>query len=260
MSDHEKTESHMDSQVRMTTWTQVQSGAQQAVDCMQNSRAMEQLQKNRAALQSIVKTLILCGRQGIALRGHRDDGALFTNESSNENQGNFRALLQARIDAGDVGLVNHFKFCSSRATYISKTCQNELLCCIEESILSDIVTEINSQPGPGLMFSVCADEVTDNNTQSQLGVPIRYVDSSYAIQDRFIGFIKLDSLSGATIANELVKVVRDAGLDPSCTVGLGFDGAANMSGLSSSLSSPHFVLCINRPKQHITDITHQHQL
>ena len=56
--------------------------------------------ENRLKLCSIVETLILCGRQGIALRGHRNDQ---TSVESNPlaNHGNFLALLQFCIQAGD---------------------------------------------------------------------------------------------------------------------------------------------------------------
>ena len=44
---------------------------------------------NKAALESIADCLVYCGKQGIALRGHRDDST--ANEST--NKGNFKALL-----------------------------------------------------------------------------------------------------------------------------------------------------------------------
>ena len=36
------------------------------------SQATETFQKNRLILKSILKAIIFCGRQNIALRGHRD--------------------------------------------------------------------------------------------------------------------------------------------------------------------------------------------
>ena len=41
---------------------------------------------NKAALESIADCLVYCGKQGIALRGHRDDST--ANEST--NKGNFK--------------------------------------------------------------------------------------------------------------------------------------------------------------------------
>jgi len=49
--------------------------------------------------------VIFCGRQGIALRGHRDFGTL-TIENPIENNGNLRALMRFHLNAtklsGDV--------------------------------------------------------------------------------------------------------------------------------------------------------------
>lgn len=74
----------------------------------------EQFASNRTFLQSIISCIEFCGRQGIALRGHRDDatltGILF--------EGNFKELIQFRIESGDTELGNHLKTCSSRSTYL----------------------------------------------------------------------------------------------------------------------------------------------
>ena len=43
------------------------------------------------------------------------------------NEGNFRALLQYRIEGGDSILENHLKSTSKNATYISNTTQNDLI-------------------------------------------------------------------------------------------------------------------------------------
>ena len=48
-----------------------------------------ELSFNKAALESIADCFVYCGKQGIALRGHRDDST--ANESA--NKGNFKALL-----------------------------------------------------------------------------------------------------------------------------------------------------------------------
>ena len=60
----------------------------------------QQIADNRRKLKSICETIILCGRQGIALRGHRDD-RVHLQQDPQENHGNFQALLQFWIDSGD---------------------------------------------------------------------------------------------------------------------------------------------------------------
>ena len=80
---------------------------------------------NVKKLSSIVSTVLFCGRQGIALRGHFDDPQYF--EDPNINCGNFQALLDFRIDAGDSILKTHFETAPRNATYRSMKIQNELI-------------------------------------------------------------------------------------------------------------------------------------
>ena len=94
-------------------------GKAQPVNIMLDRAMAQQIEENRLKLKSILKTVILCGRQNISLRGHRDDS-----NSSSTNKGNFLALLEFRADAGDTVLAKHLKTASSRSTYISKTIQN----------------------------------------------------------------------------------------------------------------------------------------
>ena len=96
----------------LQSFLQVSQGKQQRVDICISTANQKQTHLNRVFLTSIIKCLEFCGRQGIVLRGHRDYS---TSESS--NQGNFKALLDLRIDA-DIALDQHLKTCAKYATYI----------------------------------------------------------------------------------------------------------------------------------------------
>lgn len=62
-------------------------------------------------MRPIVKAIILCGKQGISLRGHRDDGRLIRQletsqqekEDPKSNKGNLRAISRYRTEV-DNGL------------------------------------------------------------------------------------------------------------------------------------------------------------
>lgn len=77
-------------------------------------------------MKSIVEVITLCGRQNLALRGHREDKSAL-NESSAFNHGNFLALLSHRAAAGDDVLKAHLETCKGNASYMSPTIQNELI-------------------------------------------------------------------------------------------------------------------------------------
>ena len=81
-----------------------------------------QIKRNREKLMSVLKTVVLCGKQNISFRGHRDDSKYLSEDS--QKCGNFR------IDAGDVVFKRHFERAPRNATYRSKTIQNELIDCV----------------------------------------------------------------------------------------------------------------------------------
>ena len=108
---------------------------------------------NKAALESIVDCLVYCGKQGIALRGHRDDST--ANETV--NHGNFKALLQMYATKDNV-LKKFIDSCPANARYTSKTIQNDLI-----SIIGDIIRQSITQylSGTCPYYSIIADELTD---------------------------------------------------------------------------------------------------
>ena len=120
-------------------FSKVQQNKALAIDQQINIFRQERIAENRVKLRSIVETIIFCGRQGIALRGHRDDQ---TNVESNplSNHGNFLALLQFCVQAGDHVLGNHLETAPANALYTSETVQDELI-----SICGNHIQEKNSE-------------------------------------------------------------------------------------------------------------------
>ena len=92
---------------------------------LSNIRA-EIVSQNRKKMKCISETVIFCGRQGIALCGHRDDWKHVKN-APDENAGNFLALLQFRVLSGDTILAEHLQSAHRNALYTSKTIQNEVI-------------------------------------------------------------------------------------------------------------------------------------
>ena len=86
--------------------------------CQIDAKKKRQIEDNHQRLVPIVKTVILCGRIPIAYRGHRDEGKLHPERSIAVADGNFRALLAFRIDAGDTILKKHLLTAGKNATYI----------------------------------------------------------------------------------------------------------------------------------------------
>ena len=109
--------------------------------------------------------MIFCGRQGIALRGHRDNDS--TAALSNcDAMGNCKALLDFRSEAGDSELHNHLATCANNARYTSNTVQNDLLTCVKHRMQKCIINDVKAESP---YYGIQADEVSDSENWEQLG-------------------------------------------------------------------------------------------
>ncbi|KAL4083208.1 hypothetical protein QTP88_028538 [Uroleucon formosanum] len=207
-----------------------------------STHRLEQVKENRERLRPIIETLIFCGQQNIAIRGHRDDGKLIdidnSESSPTSNEGNFRELLRLRIRAGDVSLKKHLENTSSRATYIGKNIQNELLDCIGSVIKSQIVKNVQNSGYYSIMF----DETSDISCVEQLSLTLRYVINN-EIHEDFVCFLDAyrsirtndvlasgeTKLTGVALGHIVLDILtKDLGLDLKRCVGVATDGCAVM--------------------------------
>ena len=139
--EHEETsEIHKTSLLTMETFVSVMKNEVKPVDVVCNEIVNERVARNIQKLSSILKTVILCCRQNIPLRGHRDDSSYYDEKDC----GNFQALLDFRVDSGDDVLKEHFATAPKNATYRSKTTQNDLIACAAACINEKIINEIKS--------------------------------------------------------------------------------------------------------------------
>ena len=149
-----------------------------------DATSRENISNNRKILESVVDTLLLCGRQCFPLRGHRDDS-----EYQNKvgvNPGNFLELLKFRIRSGDKSLGQHFENAKKNATYKSKTTQNELIDIIGQQIVRTIVDRIK---GNGKIYSVLADELQDCSNAEQLTFSLLIAGKEVTFREDFVGFL-----------------------------------------------------------------------
>ena len=78
----------------------------------------EMYERNMSHLSVITETIVLCGKQNIPLRGHRDDST-----SSASNKGSFLAILEYLANHNAL-LSKHLQYSKKNATYTSKSTQN----------------------------------------------------------------------------------------------------------------------------------------
>jgi len=143
MRAHELTSFHADAMnVSQSFLHAVESGTN--VVQMGNTALPDKIAHNRQLLHSMVETIQFCGRQNIALRGHRDDGSLPVGMQNEGNEGNFQELLKFRISSGEKILEAKVNKMSGNATLISKTTQNDIIHICGQVILEKIVHDVKN--------------------------------------------------------------------------------------------------------------------
>ena len=148
-------------------------GKQESVLIQLREGARETIQNNTQKLCSITEIIISCGWQNITLRGNCDSGSDMEGvQAASTNHGNFCALLNFRISAGDTILGDHFQGTARNATYTSPNIQNQLISILGEHICNAILRKVRSN----LCYTLIADEVTDCSNKEQLCNVIRYVE------------------------------------------------------------------------------------
>ena len=75
----------------------------------------ERIKANRTVLKSICKCVLLCGKQNLPIRGHRDDAKHISDRSF--NSGNFQALIDFRVESGDSVLRDYLENAPKNCTY-----------------------------------------------------------------------------------------------------------------------------------------------
>ncbi len=92
-NDHgERSQIHKTATQRITAFRLSMENQAASVDVQLNKLVSKQVLTNCEMLKLIVKAILLCARQNIPLRGHRDD-AKFLEVDSN-NPGNLQAILK----------------------------------------------------------------------------------------------------------------------------------------------------------------------
>ena len=184
---------------------------------------------NRQKLASILKVILLCGRQNIALRGHRDNITDLENDTlSTENHGNFWAILQFRVDSGDTVIGEHLATAARNATYTSSVIQNQLVDVLCHQIRQKILDKVKR----ATWYTVLADEVTDISNKEQLSLVLRYVDpDTNQVREDLISFLECDEgITGRCLAKKITDSLESFGLDLGKLRGQSYDGAGNMAG------------------------------
>ena len=168
LSEHSTKATHLTATTKASDFLSVMEGGQQPIRQQIHHGLASRIRANCAKLASIIKIIILCGRQNLPLRSNKDNiTELEKNPSA--NHGNFWALAGFRVEAGDTTLEKHLKTAAANATYTSADIQNQIISIVGDHIHGQIVDMVKTSP----VYSIIADEVTDASNKEQLSLVLR---------------------------------------------------------------------------------------
>ena len=114
-----------------------------SVDLLMNTCKREQMADHRQYLRPIVDRIIVCGKQNIPLRGHRDDSRYYEDDSA--NPGKCQEILKYGATYSENIQLQNMHGLPRNATYHYKIVQNDIITICGELIMEQIVNEVKEE-------------------------------------------------------------------------------------------------------------------
>ena len=195
---HAKKDYHLFAMTKMNEYLSRYENPSRTVNTLLDNESRRIVENNRKVVESLLKIVLLCGKQGLALRGHRDDKLNWEDESC-FNEGNFIQLVRFRAETDPI-LANHLASSPRNACYTSKTIQNELISVIGQRIRDDFLDEVKSAK----VYSIIADEVTDVANREEVSLVVRYIHD-HKIKEVFLDFLEVERITGVVMAQAILQ-------------------------------------------------------
>ena len=119
---HEQSQYYQDSMARMLAFEETATIPSKNISSILDRNQQERILHNKEVLKTLFKCVLFCGKQGLALRDHRDDNTV----DDPTNKGNFLELVHFCATT-DAGMRRHLENAPRNAMYTSKTIQNEMI-------------------------------------------------------------------------------------------------------------------------------------
>ncbi len=200
----------------------MQEGQQEPVHHQIDVALAERVTANRQRTVLLVRTVLFCGIQNIALRGHLDSDKQ-TKANASVNHCNLRTLLEFRFDTCKNDLAHYMAIASRNTIYTSATIQNDLINIIGNLIHEQIIDHVRDST----FYSVIANELTDSAKKEQLSLVLHSLNpETGVITEDLVEFAECDM----GIADYVLHLLQKFNLDPTLLCGQGYNGARNMVG------------------------------
>ena len=174
---HEKSISHREAVSKISS---ISKGVN--VRALLSKEKEAEMRHHREMLLKLLNSIRYLSRQGLALRGHREDSESF--------EGNLCQLLLLQSNDSPQ-LASWLK----KREYISPQILNEMTALCGNAVLRQLLSDISSFD----YFSIIADEATDISHNEQVCIAVRWVDRSYNVHEAALGLVQLPDTKAATI-------------------------------------------------------------
>ena len=172
-----------------TNWTLIEDRV--------DSQTKQQIQGNRHYLKTLAEILLLCGKQDIPLRRHREHDPLL-------NRGNFLEILKT-VSMHDQIIKEKIETGPRNAIYTSPGIQNSFL-----KILGDLIRKsVCDGVKEAKMFSLLVDETKYISKTEQVSTVVRFVDIKGTICEHFLTFIDTAILTAEGLTKHIFDFLRN---------------------------------------------------
>ncbi|XP_065900823.1 zinc finger MYM-type protein 1-like [Dysidea avara] len=191
------------------------------IDALCDTQLRKDQEYHRKMFMKLLQAIQYLSRQGLPLRGHREDAESFS--------GNLYQLLlpQAKDCPEMISWLN-------RREYISPEIVNEIITLMSKSVLRNILADVSKS----LWYSVIVDEATDVSHNEQMSMSLRWTDDNYETHESNVGLVQLPDTKAQTIFSAVKDtLISTCSLSINQCRGQAYDGASNMSGINNGVQA-----------------------
>ncbi|XP_048510256.1 zinc finger MYM-type protein 1-like [Athalia rosae] len=236
LKDHEISKNHIQTQKSWLELSQRLKGCK-TIDAAAQRIINAETNHWYEVLLRIVAITKMLGKKCLAFQGTSDK--LFEH-----NNGNFLKIVEL-LSEFDPIMEEHvrrvLKKEETKAHYLGKNIQNEIIDLLHQSVKSDIINQIKKAK----YYSIILDYTPDVSKVEQMTLVIRYVsinksDSNEVeikISESFLGFLPVERSTGKQMSEIIIRELNDLGLNLQDMRGQGYDNGANMRGGKAGVQS-----------------------
>lgn len=167
LGSYATTKYHLDASDDAMLFKQSIEQPQVSIDVMLLDEQLQHIQENHLIVKCAAESVLYCGGQCTALRGHMEKL-----DNTTYNPGNYLSLLKVMANHDPVLKAHLDRPRQSNATYLSGHTQNEIADIIGKSIIQKSILE---EVRKAKFFAITVDEITSHN-QEIMPPCVRFVD------------------------------------------------------------------------------------